>query len=85
MILTAFTRRVTPLWRAIRYVAEWEIATTGLTPARYLRLQAARPIRFWVTPDTLSLSATPHEREISRDWTFTNKHCDLPVAQSSPA
>ncbi len=82
MILTAFTRRVTPLWRAIRYVAEWEIARTGLTPARYLRLQAARPIRFWVTPDTLPLSATPHKREISRAWTFTNKHCDRVVGDA---
>lgn len=73
MILAAFTRRVTPLWRAIHYVGEWEIATTGLAPTGYLRFQAARPTRIWAR-DTRPRSATAHKRETSRDWTLTNKH-----------
>ncbi len=43
MILAAFIRRVTSTQCAIRYVAEWEVATVGLTPTGLLRLQAAPP------------------------------------------
>ncbi len=43
-ILAAFIKRVASSRCVIGYVAKWEVATVGLTPTGFLRLQAAPPI-----------------------------------------
>ncbi len=56
VIFAAFTRRVTSSWCAICYVAEWEVATVGLIPTGFPRLQAAPLTAHLLGPHLTSLT-----------------------------